>query len=61
MITRLMLSLKKTTKSPDLVWSFNATFQPEIIRFADHTIGGGKLGDDRIALKPLPPNSPPEP
>jgi len=64
MITRLMLSLKRAARSPDLAWSFSDGFQPESLRFANYSIGGSKLGGDRIALGALPSgvmSSPPEP
>lgn len=64
MITRLMLSLKRAARSPDLAWSFNDGFQPEGLRFANYSIGGSKLGGDRIAMGALPSGvvgPPPEP
>jgi len=64
MITRLMLSLKRAARSPDLSWSFSDAFQPENLRFANYSIGGSELGGGRVALGALPLGemcSPPEP
>jgi len=64
MITRLMLSLKRAARAPDLSWSFNDGFQPESLRFANYSIGGSKLGDGGVALGALPSGvmgPPPEP
>ena len=50
MVTRLILSLKKTRNSSESVWSAG---QLESLRFAEHTIGGTERRGGHIALRRL--------
>ena len=48
MVTRLILSLKKTAKPPDTIRSAGRV---PSIKFARRTIGGTEHGDDAIPLR----------
>ena len=48
MITRLILSLKKTARIPDTIRSAGRV---PSIKFARRTIGGTEYGDDTIPLR----------
>ena len=48
MVTRLILSLKKTAKTPDTIWSAGRV---PSIKFARRTIGDTEHGGDAIPLR----------